>query len=212
MNDNVKKETIRMINNLGKFLPILVFIIPGITYSSESTRPVDENGGRPTHQTLLEKYDADGDGALSEQEKETLRKAMRAHKDLDKTLKRQARLQRFDTDGDGVLSDEEKKAFRKDNQRKGKKRNRKAVGKSGKMRKQLSPQSRQERLERFDTDGDGVLSDDEKSAARDAMKKHGAKRRQHMLERFDTDGDGQLSENERKAARQARKNRKNSGR
>ena len=212
MNDNVKKETIRMINNLGKFLPILVFIIPGITYSSESARPVDENGVRPTHQTLLEKYDVDGDGALSEQEKETFREAMRAHKDLDKTLKRQARMQRFDTDGDGVLSDEEKKAFRKDNQRKWKKRNRKAVGKSGKMRKQLSPQSRHERLERFDTDGDGKLSDEERKSAHSAMEEHRTERRQRMLERFDTDGDGQLSENERKAARQARKNRKDSGR
>jgi len=151
MNDNVKKETIRMINNLGKFLPILVFIIPGITYSSESTRPVDENGGRPTHQMLLEKYDADGDGTLSEQEKETLRKAMRAHKDLDKTLKRQARLQRFDTDGDGVLSDDEKGAARD------------AMKKHGAKR-------RQHMLERFDTDGDGQLSENERKAARQARK------------------------------------------
>ncbi len=140
MNNIVKKETIRMISNIGKFLPILVFIIPGITYSSESAQPVDENGVRPNHQILLEKYDADGDGVLSEQEKETLREA-----------RRQARLERFDTDGDGVLSDEEKSAAR------------------DAMKEHLA-ERRQHMLERFDTDGDGELSENEREAARQARK------------------------------------------
>ena len=200
-----------MINNLGKFMTILVFIIPGIATSSVSARPVDENGGRPNHQKMLEKFDADGDGTLSAQEKETFRESMRNRRGIDKAARKQARLERFDTDGDGVLSVEERKAFRGDNQGKGKMRNRKADGKSRKRGKQLSPEARQKRLERFDADGDGVLSDDEKSAARAAMKERRADKRQKMLERFDADGDGQISDEEREAARQARKDRKDSG-
>ena len=53
-------------------------------------------------------------------------------------------------------------------------------------------------LEHFDADGDGVLNDAEREAAREA-----GKRRMHkkMLEKFDTDGDGTVSEEEREAAR-----------
>lgn len=55
-----------------------------------------------------------------------------------------------------------------------------------------------ERIARFDTDGDGKLSDTERAAARKEM-------HAKMLERFDKDGDGKLSEDERRAAREARR-------
>ncbi len=201
-----------MIKKLVYFLPILVFIIPGISSSKASARPADENGARPTHQKMLEKYDADGDGTLSAQEKETFREAMRSRRGSNNPERRQAILERFDTDGDGVLSDDEKQAFRQGKGRKGKKRNRNTDGSSMRRKKHDNPEARQKRLERFDADGDGVLSDDEKSAARDAMKKQGAEKRQRLLERFDADGDGQLSDEEREAAHQARKERRDSNR
>ena len=62
--------------------------------------------------------------------------------------------------------------------------------------------SRDEMMKRFDTDGDGVLSDAEKAAMREAMRKERPApppMREEMLKRFDTNGDGQLSENERAA-------------
>ncbi len=50
----------------------------------------------------------------------------------------------------------------------------------GHMRKKL--------LEKFDKDGDGKLSEDERKAAR-----------QEMLEKFDTNGDGEIDDSERQA-------------
>lgn len=55
-------------------------------------------------------------------------------------------------------------------------------------------------IAKFDADGDGKLNEEERKAAREAMKEH---HRQKMLEKFDTNGDGQLSHDERKAARKA---------
>jgi hypothetical protein len=55
-------------------------------------------------------------------------------------------------------------------------------------------QARKKMLERFDADGDGTLSADERQAAK-------AESEARMLERFDADGDGALSEAERAAAR-----------
>ena len=55
-------------------------------------------------------------------------------------------------------------------------------------------------IEKFDTDGDGKLSDAEKEAAREARKAEFEARRAEILEKFDTDGDGKLSPEERKAA------------
>ena len=59
------------------------------------------------------------------------------------------------------------------------------------------------RLERFDADGDGQLSPDERQAGKEL-------RRERRLE-FDADGDGRLSGNERSAAREARRARRESG-
>jgi len=51
-------------------------------------------------------------------------------------------------------------------------------------------------LERFDADGDGVLNDAEKEAARKYHEEQQAK----LLEQYDADGDGVLSEAERAVA------------
>ena len=69
-------------------------------------------------------------------------------------------------------------------------------------------------LKKFDKDGDGKLSEEERSAARAEMQKRreadGQKgsrgeRRAEMLKKFDKDGDGKLSEEERSAMRAAMK-------
>lgn len=56
---------------------------------------------------------------------------------------------------------------------------------------------RKERIARFDTDGDGQISDEERAAAR-------KQRQEEMLARMDRDGDGKVSEEERAAVRHER--------
>lgn len=66
----------------------------------------------------------------------------------------------------------------------------------------------QKMLERFDVDGDGVLSDTEKQAAKEAFESRRAEHRERMmLKHFDEDGDGVLSESEQAAAHEAHEQR-----
>ncbi|MFD2158047.1 EF-hand domain-containing protein [Rubritalea tangerina] len=54
-------------------------------------------------------------------------------------------------------------------------------------------------IEKFDTDGDGKLSEEERKAAREAMEA----RKAEFIAKHDTDGDGKLSDEEKKAAKDA---------
>lgn len=64
-------------------------------------------------------------------------------------------------------------------------------------------------LKKFDKDGDGKLSEEERAAMRAEMQKRrgeggkgpDAARRAEMMKKFDKDGDGKLSEEERAALR-----------
>ena len=69
-----------------------------------------------------------------------------------------------------------------------------------KGKKHRVPPGIKQLIEKFDTDGDGKLSDEEKEAAREA-------RKAEFLKKFDKDGDGELSPEERKAAGEAIRNR-----
>src|SRR5262245_37814208 len=60
-------------------------------------------------------------------------------------------------------------------------------------------------VKRYDTDGDGQLSDAERDAAKAAWK---AKQHERDLKRFDKDGDGQLSAEEQAEATSAHEARK----
>ena len=55
-------------------------------------------------------------------------------------------------------------------------------------------------MKKFDKDGDGKLSEDERAELRKAMDA----RRKEFMAKFDKDGDGKLNEEERKAAMAAR--------
>ena len=60
------------------------------------------------------------------------------------------------------------------------------------------PQPSAEMMKKYDKDGDGKLSQEERKAAM-------AGRRAEMMKKYDKDGDGKLSQEERKAAMDARK-------
>lgn len=89
---------------------------------------------RPTaEQKALDKFDADGDGALSNAEREKMNQTFVEH---------------FDTDGDNKLSDKEREIAR---------RRSKATVVTANP-KVSTPESAAAFLNRFDTDGDGKLS------------------------------------------------------
>lgn len=90
--------------------------------------------GDGTLPSFLEIYDLDGDGVLSEEEKQAMQVARRE--------RHEEWVDRWDTDGNGVISDEEREA----------------------ARVRLRDQIEECRIDRFndaDTDGDGFLSFEE---------------------------------------------------
>ena len=99
---------------------------------------------------LLENFDVDGDGALSDEERQTAREARRE-------LHRERFQERFaaaDTDGDGELSREEKMAARE-------------------LHRERVQERRAEIRAQFDTDNDGLLSDEERELAREWIRSGG---------------------------------------
>ena len=107
----------------------------------------------PIREKVLEKFDKDGDGRLSDEERAAARQAFRARLAAHK----EDILKRFDKDADGKLSDQERAAVR------------------DALRNRLGARW-DEILKRFDKDGDGKLSDEERAAAREAFRRprHGA--------------------------------------
>ena len=73
--------------------------------------------------------------------------------------------------------------------------------------------NREEMMKKYDTDGDGQLSEAERVALREARGGQGGKgkggkgqggNREELMKKYDTDGDGQLSEAERAVLREER--------
>jgi len=168
--------------------------------TAADTPPVRAGGFR---HRMMEKFDADKDGKLSETERAA---AKAAFKEKGGEFRAKV-LERFDADKDGKLSETERAAAKEAMKEKG-----------GELRAKV--------LEKFDADKDGKLSDTERAAAKAAwdarQAKKGAKgkasagdkgedkaKEQHarLLEKFDGDKDGQLSEAERAKAREARNKR-----
>lgn len=139
---------------------------------------------------MLEKFDADKDGQLSDAEKEAIKAEMKGRHG-----KR------------GERPEGEMPKF-------GNKRGERPEGQMPKFgnKRGERPQGQmpQQLLEKFDTDKDGQLNDAEKEAMKDGMKKrlHKREMNNNMLEKFDADKDGKLSDEEKKALREARPNKK----
>jgi len=138
---------------------------------------------------LLEKFDANRDGVLSEQEQMQAQELMRRQ---GITLPGMAPggfpggpefLKKFDTNGDGQLSDQEKFAAQAAFQKSRGEGGGPAVGREGAGRPnggdggsnggvegKPAPDKRSALVKRFDTDGDGKLNDEEKAAAQAELK------------------------------------------
>jgi Ca2+-binding EF-hand superfamily protein len=154
-------------------------------------------GRRPlppeARERVLEQFDADGDGQLNEAE----RQAARAGFEARRAEKRAELLERFDADGDGELNETERAAAREEigpglKERFGGRHGRHHGGRDGERHEAF----RRHMLERFDTDGDGTLSEAERAEARAFAQQKKAE----LVEQFDADGDGRLTGEERRAA------------
>ena len=121
---------------------------------------------------MLARFDLDGDGELSREERQAARMARFENSDRGQDLMRQ-----FDLDGDGVLNDEEQAAM-------------------DAHVEELRDARRDEQIARFDLDGDGQVSGEERQAGREEFM-------QNMTEEYDLDGDGQLSIEEQQQAFEA---------
>ncbi|WOO43230.1 hypothetical protein [Rubellicoccus peritrichatus] len=142
-----------------------------------AAKPQKERQGPPSHADFMEQFDTDGDGTISEAERESARETMKSEGRRPGGRQgqiRQKMIEKFDADGDGKLTGDE--------------------------RKQAREAIRQQRqLRHFDADGDGQLNAAEQAEAQ-AFEDE---RKAQMLERFDADGDGLLSDEERQNAKQA---------
>lgn len=128
---------------------------------------IDSLLASPAGQRILDRYDADGDGLLSDAERQAL---------LEAQARREARMQerlleRFDRDGDGVLSEAELLEME--------------------QRQQARQEEWMQRMaEQFDRDGDGLLDEDERNNAFQTMRER--REIDAFVRRYDADGDGRI--------------------
>ena len=123
--------------------------------------------GRPSREQMLKKFDKDGDGKLSEDEKGELRKVMASRgRKLPPHL-----MEKFDKDGDGKLNEDERAEARK-----------------------AMEARRQEMIEKFDKDGDGKLNPEERRAAMAARPKPGEGKKPEGKVKKSGDGKGKKKE------------------
>ena len=130
--------------------------------------------GGPGREELMKKFDANGNGQLEPEEKAKLMAAMKERfggEGGKPPIDKEAILKKFDANGDGQLSGEEKEkaraAFR---ERFGKEPPGKGEAGKDAGKRPGGPPNREEILKKFDANGDGQLSDEEKAKAREAFK------------------------------------------
>ena len=127
-------------------------------------------GGRTSVRAdFMKKYDLDGNGELSDDERNAMREAFRKRS-----------IERFDKDGDGKLSEEERQAMRRDR---------------GGM---WAAATERWRLQHFDKDGDGKLSEAEEAEQREFQGQFMAMGKSLDVQFNDLDGDGEVSAEERR--------------
>jgi len=129
---------------------VLGGILAGVSYTYAETEEGERRGPRHHGKRgmglhMMKELDTDGDGKLSEEEREAAKAAWTAKKEEwhKKTI------EKLDTDGDGDISEEECKAA--------------WAAKKQEWHKMM--------IEKLDADGDGEISEEERKAAREAWGK-----------------------------------------
>lgn len=168
----------------------------------------DPNAMFADFESRLAKFDTDGDGSLSDEERRAMMENMRREwesrmdKNGDGVVDENERLdamlesprgrrmiERFDANGDGMLDDAERQAILDDMAAR-------------------EAERQQRRVERYDTDGDGVLSEAEERAAQEQEAARQRDRFNRFAQEFDEDGDGDLNADERYNAFQTMRDRR----
>lgn len=146
-------------------------------------------GGSPEDMRaqMLARFDTDGDGELSEEERLAAREAFRAERD---ERRQQWLLEQYDKDGDGVLSEAEQAQIDADREEREAERERRDA------------ERQQRALEAYDTDGDGQLSREERQAGEQQRREYMEQQREAFMSRFDANGDGEISGDERSGIRE----------
>ena len=127
-----------------KMLSVAGILLGSAAMSFAQEKPErPDRGPREIPTAILKKYDKDGDGKLSDEE----RKAMREERRAEAEKMRKANLEKYDANKDGKLDQEERKKMREDRQK--------------------------EMFAKFDKDGDGKLNEEELKAMREAAPQRG---------------------------------------
>jgi Ca2+-binding EF-hand superfamily protein len=155
-----------------------------------------QGGTRLSREDMIKKYDTDGDGVLSDTERETMREAMKSERGGQgggqggrqgggeqgapggETLSAADTIAKYDTDADGKLDATELETLMKAEQES---RSRGRGGRGGQDMQQQGQRggrggqqdgtSREDMIKKYDKDGDGVLNDEERAALRADMQK-----------------------------------------
>ena len=131
---------------MKKFLTILATVMLACGLSAKPEREGGKKGGspegRPSREEVMKKFDKDGDGKLSEDEKAEIRKAMASRGGPGGRRPPPELMKKFDKDGDGKLSEDERAELRK-----------------------AMEARKKEFMAKFDKDGDGKLNEEERKAA-----------------------------------------------
>ena len=154
----------------------LVMALLGAVTIAEA-HPGRDGGGpegrekRPSREEILKRYDKDGDGQLSEAERQQLRQDHADRRGSGdgkggpdrQRPRREEMLKRFDQNGDGELNEDERQAMHEARQER-------RSGSGG------NRPGREEMMNKFDTDGDGELNEEERKSLREAMGKRRGRR------------------------------------
>ena len=127
--------------------------------------------GAEAREAMMKQFDTDGDGELSDAE----RQAARAQWEARASQGRQILVRRYDKDGDGELNDAERQAAREE---------------MGQIRDEIA----QRIVPQYDLDGDGELNDQERQAAGPAFRAEYERLR--TVATLDLDGSGNIDPTE----------------
>ena len=137
--------------------------------------------GQPQgNQRMMQRFDTDGDGQLSDEERQAMQQRRRGQGERWEQGRQEWNLRLFDEDGDGQLVEGEQQQ-------------------AGEFNGRVEELMRKFRERSMDIDGDGQISEEERDATRQQWRRAGLQMMARSVRHMDSDGDGQVSIEEREA-------------